>query len=175
MFLFALDLVFFLLGIWLGQRANDLGPMPYRWGTFVGIETAWLSLLFVLSSVRAFSPNNVAAASDLAGLALLAAIASIGILRRSTFGVVAFALTYAALFLLSPFLESLPGESLLVRMRSRSLSVSESISRATLPYVLAAVSGIAYVICTLMYFKRRWAYMKKRSGFVATPGATNSN
>lgn len=49
--------------------------------------------------------------------------------------------------------------------------------RATLPSVLAAIFGIAYVICTLIYFKSRWAYMERftSSRPVARPGAAKSN
>jgi hypothetical protein len=49
--LYLLHLVFSVLALWVASRAKPLGTMPYDWGTWVGMETAWVAVVLVISGI----------------------------------------------------------------------------------------------------------------------------
>jgi hypothetical protein len=164
MSLLLLNVALFVLGIWIGQRAKPLGMMPYSWGAFVGVETAGICLVLIISSVRMFITDRTPAGFQLCAMAIVAAIASIGILRRYKFGVAAFVLTYLALMVMSPFLSATPDQPILIQVRGTPYSLSEAIKRTvSFPSLLSLIFTIVYLACTLVYFKRRWPYLKRLS------------
>jgi hypothetical protein len=63
-----------------------------RWGVYVGMISAWMSLPLIISSVQAIAGGHLLGGSVLLIDAVLAALASLGILRRRKFGVVSLGL-----------------------------------------------------------------------------------
>jgi hypothetical protein len=101
-----LNLGFSALALWVALRAKPLGGMPYRWGTWVGMETAWMAAVLVFFCVReglARGSIAVLALAPLSVLALIAAVAAIGILQHRRFGVVAFVCTYLLFAVMGQF------------------------------------------------------------------------
>jgi hypothetical protein len=78
--------------IGISQSAKPLGDMLDRWGVYVGMISAWMSLPLIISSVQAIAGGHLLGGSVLLIDAVLAALASLGILRRRKFGVVSLGL-----------------------------------------------------------------------------------
>lgn len=162
-------LVFFGASIWVSLRAKPLGSMPYRWGAYVGMVAAWMSLVSIVSDVFALGGGHLAGGSALCVVAVLAAVSSVGILRRRRFGVVGFALVYTALILISPFTEPIRGQPFLLEIRNRPASLAELAREITsFPRLVSIVLAVVYLAATFAYFRKRWVLMGSDGG---TPGA----
>jgi hypothetical protein len=141
----------------MSQRAKPLGHMPYHWGAYLGFTAAWMALILIGSGVLALVGGHLRGGSALCVAAALAAVSSLGILGRRKFGVVAFALMYAALILMAPFLEGVPGQPFLLTVRNQPFSLMELAEQArSLPSLASLLFGAVYFVCTFVYFKKRW-------------------
>ena len=158
MFFPLLDLVFSVIALVIALKAKPIGPMPYRWGTWVGMVTAWQTVPLVIWCVTARLGAVLTAALGIQ--ALMSAIASFGILRRRRFGVVAFVCTELLLILILPFVDSVPGQPHLIAVREAPLTSFASIS---VPTVIGVLSELVYVACTVIYFNIRWPFMKNQN------------
>jgi hypothetical protein len=149
-----LQIVFFVLALWAASRAEPLGGMPYRWGTWVGVVTVGQAVGAVISCITAVGASLVLIAA-LYTLALTAAVASFGILRRRRFGVVAFVCTHLLGALILPFVDAVPGHPYAVTMRKAPLT-----GLVLTIFLILVLIGAVFFVCTVIYFKRRWALMK---------------
>jgi hypothetical protein len=147
--------VFSVVALVIALQAKPLGPMPYRWGTWVGMGTAGQTVPLVIWCVTARLGAVLTAALGIQ--ALMSAIASFGILRRRRLGVVAFVCTELLLILILPFVDSVPGQPHLIAVREAPLA---SIS---LPTVIGVLFPAVYVACTVIYFNIRWPFMKNQN------------
>jgi hypothetical protein len=77
--LYLLHLVFSVLALWVASRAKPLGTMPYHWRTWVGMETAWLAVVLVISGIATRAGAGLVL-TVLYTLAATAAVAGSGIL-----------------------------------------------------------------------------------------------
>jgi hypothetical protein len=155
-----LQLVFSAVALWIALKAKPLGPMPYRWGTWVGMQIAEESVLLAISTARLGASLVLTAALYI--LAVMSAIASCGILRRRRFGVVAFVCTYLLLIPIAPFVDSVPGQPFQV-IAVREAPLTSFVSRISLPTVFVVLLPAVYVACTVIYFKIRWPFMKNKN------------
>jgi hypothetical protein len=168
-------LVFFCVSIWVSVTAKPLGNMPYRWGAYIGMVAAWMSLVSIVSDVLALGGGHLAGGSALCTVAVLAAVSSVGILRRRRFGVVAFGLVYTALILISPFTEPVRGRPFLLEIRNQPASLAEMAREIqSFPRLVSIVLAVVYLVFTFVYFKNRWALMGKMAeALPAAPGDEN--
>src|ERR1700722_8337880 len=125
MILGILNLLFYGASIWISQKDKPLGNMPYRWGVYVGMITAWMSLPLIVSSVPALAGGHLLGGSVLFINGLLAAVASLGILQQWKFGVVSLGLAYAVLISIAPYLAPMPGWPSLFVISSQPSSATE--------------------------------------------------
>lgn len=161
MVLAILNLIFYGASIWISQKAKPLGNMPYRWGVYVGMISAWMSLPLIISSVPALAGGHLLGGSVLFIDALLAAVASLGILRRRKFGVVSLGLAYAVLILISPYLAPMPDWPFLFVLSNQPSSMTELARQAiSFPWVVSLGFTAAYLVGTFVYFKNRWEWMQ---------------
>lgn len=159
-----LNLIFYGVSIWISQNAKPLGDMPYSWGMYVGMISAWMSLPLIVSSIPALAGGHLLGGSVLFIDALLAAVASLGILRRRKFGVVALGLAYAVLIFTSPYLAPMPDRPFLFVISNQPSSMTELASQAiSFPWVISLGFTAAYLVCTFVYFKNRWESMQPRN------------
>ncbi len=138
--------------IWISVNAKPLGDRPYRWGTYVGIITALVGIILLLTSNRlipAFLDGNVIGPSLIVCLLVCAALCSIGILRRRKFGVVMFVITYLALIMVGPFLDAMRNQPATPRQQGQSFPV------------------LVFLVITTIYFKKRWRLMTSTTPPVA--------
>ncbi|MGO9241627.1 MAG: hypothetical protein ACLQBJ_12530 [Bryobacteraceae bacterium] len=157
-----LGFVFFWAAIWISQKAKPLGNMPYRWGAYLGLMAAWMSLLSIVSSILAIDGGHVLGGSVLCFVAVLAAVSGFGLLRRRKFGVVVYGLVHAMLILLSPFLEPIRGQPFLMAIRNTPASPTELAGQMkSFPSLVALVLFAVYFVFTFVYFKDRWSLMGK--------------
>jgi hypothetical protein len=162
MILVILNLVFLGASIWISLRAKPLGSMPYRWGAYLGMMAAWMSLVSMVSSVPAAVGGQVLGGLALGMVAVMGAVSSFGILRRRKFGVVAFGLAYGALILISPLVEPMQDQPFLLAIRDQPASLSELARQSALfPSIVSIVVAVVYFVVTIVYFKKRWALMGK--------------
>ncbi len=42
-----------VIPIWISAKAKNLADKPFRWGTYVGIMTGWVGIIFLLGTIRA--------------------------------------------------------------------------------------------------------------------------
>lgn len=118
--------------IWFSMKARPLGPLPYRWGTFVGIWSLLFSfgLLGTILNNRRDSELPIFVIIPVLGMA-----GAIGVLRRKRWGVVSFLVSQAALVLLGVLLQD----------------SDEAVKPA-----LRAFAPMAGIGINLWYFGRRW-------------------
>jgi hypothetical protein len=123
--------------IWFSLKARPLGPLPYRWGTFVGIWSLLISfgLLGTILNNRKNSELPIFAVIPVLGMA-----GAIGILRRKRWGVVSFLVSQAVLILLGVLFQD-SDEAVKPALRA-----------------LGPVSGIGI---NLWYFGRRWRLLSR--------------
>ncbi|HXA63638.1 MAG TPA: hypothetical protein VNV82_00735 [Bryobacteraceae bacterium] len=156
-----LNLVFYGVTIWISQKSKPLGNMPYRWGVYVGMITGWMSLPLIVSSVPALVGGHLLGGSVLFIDALLAAVASFGILRRRKLGVVSLGLAYAVLILIAPYLASMPDWPFLFVISDQPSPIIDLARQAmSFPWVISLGFTAAYLVCTFVYFKNRWEWMQ---------------
>src|ERR1035437_9095831 len=82
--------------MWLSIRATPLADKPYRWATYVGVQTGGAALFLFLNSISTFENGNVWGALSIGIATVFAGLASYGILRRKKFGVIFFIIFYSA-------------------------------------------------------------------------------
>jgi hypothetical protein len=87
--------------IWLAIKTRPLGRYPYRWGLYIGIETGLVGITMALFTLSAL-PRVSFYAFYAPVLALCAAVAAAGLIRRRRFGVVLFFITYVLLLVSDP-------------------------------------------------------------------------
>ena len=162
--LIILNVIFFGVSIWISQRAKPLGHMPYRWGVYLGMVAAWTALIFIVSSVQALGGGQTLGGSVLCIVAVLAAVSSMGILRRRKFGVVTFALMYVVLILIFPFAEPIPGQAFLLAIRDQPASLAELAGEVkSFPLLGSLLFAVVYFAITLIYFKDRWGLLERKT------------
>jgi hypothetical protein len=123
--------------IWLCVKTRPLGPLHYRWGTFVGIQCIVIAVISLRFTVISFGQDVMFGGGLLAMFTLLALAAGIGVLRRKRWGVISFFLVNASLILL-PLLIATPEDEFN-------------------PYrVIASLVGLGI---NIWYFARRWEFM----------------
>jgi hypothetical protein len=108
------SLISFGVPLWLAIKAKPLGDRPYRWGHYMGIETALLSLVLLFSAISAIGNGAVLGGVAFCVITLCAAAAATGVIRRKRWGVVFFFITYGLLLLLPPLVDIFPVLLLLV-------------------------------------------------------------
>lgn len=162
MILGVLQLVFYGVSIWISLKAKPLGNMPYRWGVYVGMISAWMSLVLLVSSVLGLMGGHLVGASALLVDGVLAALSSFGILRRGRFGVVALGFAYLLLILVAPHLAPMPDRPFLLVVTDQSPSITDLAKQAiSFPWVVSIGCTCAYLVATFIYFKDRWSLMGK--------------
>jgi hypothetical protein len=161
MILGILQFVFYGVSIWVSLKAKPLGNLPYRWAVYVGMISAWMSLVLIVSSVLGLMGGHWVGASALLVDGLLAALSSFGILRRRKFGVVALGFAYLLLILIAPYLAPMPDRPFLLVVTGQAPSITELARQAiSFPWVLSLSFTAAYLACTFVYFKNRWKWMQ---------------
>lgn len=146
--------------LWISQRAKPLGAKPYRWGVYVGAYAAWTFVVLIASSVQAFGEGRLLGGLVLFIIAGGAGVASFGIIRRRRFGALAFGLSYAALLLITPMMEPVPNQPLLVSLQSKPPSWTEMAGQMkSFASLYSLTFSAVYLICTFVYFKKRWSLM----------------
>ncbi len=139
--------------------------MPYRWGVYLGMFAAWMSLILIVSSVQALGGGQTLGGSALCIVAVLAAVSSVGILRRRKFGVVTFALMYVLAILIFPFVEPMRGQAFLVAIRDKPASLAELAEEVkSFPLLGSLLLAVVYFVITSIYFKDRWGLLGKVAG-----------
>jgi hypothetical protein len=134
--IFVLVLIFGI-PIWISLKAKSLDVFPYRWATFVAF---WLAIGTVTMLFRIMVARQATTAMTYLFLAVLGALASVGLFRRAKLGVV-FLIAHHTVIFLAPLI---PGAS----------------------YVLiSAMFWLILLIANILYFKKRWKYMG--SGWLA--------
>ena len=118
--------------IWFSIKARPLGPLRYRWGTFVGIWSLLLSFGLLGTMLNNRKDSELPIVTIIPALGIVGAI---GVLRRKRWGVVAYLASQTAFALLA----------ILVQDSNESLSPA---LRATAPIVGIGIN--------LWYFGRRW-------------------
>jgi hypothetical protein len=144
--------------IWDSEKAQPIGRLQYRWGTYVGLMSgigAVLTFLVFVTSGTSLSKGIGESTGSGLGLFIFAGlivcvpygVASIGILRRKRFGVVTFLTlwTITVLAMFSPFLS--------IGARSADALLKLGIS--------ALVALLVLVAPNYWYFARRWKFMSK--------------
>jgi hypothetical protein len=127
-------IVIFGSPIWFSVKARRLGPLPYRWGTYVGI---W-SLLFSFALLVAVAKELGGSEQLIVGIIpMLEMAGAIGVLRRKRWGVALLLTSHVALILVRAFL-------------------SDSDDMPAPSALLAATAGVGV---NLWYFGRRWRLM----------------
>ena len=138
-----------LLPIWISVRAKPLADKPYRWGTYVGITTAFVGLVYLLGIIRFFTVHVDSKLIVVSAIACLCAIlCSIGILRRRKFGVVMFVITYLEILLLGPLFDAMSNQPADPEKQGQGLPV------------------LLFLVITTIYFKKRWQLMTNPSSSV---------
>ena len=89
--------------IWPALRAKPLGSQPYRWGTYVAITVVWPTFWLIVSSVDEVTAGRPRGALVLSLVAGVYATASVGLLQRRKFGVVALCMACMANLMLDSF------------------------------------------------------------------------
>jgi hypothetical protein len=154
--LIILNVIFSGVSIWISQRAKPVGDMPYRWGVYLGMVAAWMALILIVSSVQALGGGQTPGGSVLCIVAVLAAVSSLGILRRRKFGVVTFALMYVLLILIFPFVEPMPGQTFLLAIRDEPAFLAELGGEVkSFPLLGSLLFAVVYFAITFIYFKDR--------------------
>jgi hypothetical protein len=162
-----LDAIVCLAAILISQTAKPFRKLPvmsYRWGMYLGIMTAWAAVLWTVSCIDQVRSGSLKGGSALGGIALLCAAASLGILRRRRFGILLFGLLNVTVILMTPVLEPMQGQPLLLIVRSKPVSVSELATQIkVVPTALRLVISACYLSFTWGYFKDRWGLMARTS------------
>jgi hypothetical protein len=132
--IFLLILASLVAPVWISQKAKPLGPLPYKWGTFIGIQSGLLGIgLLIAAIVDLGSPMQRDAAlwelglfTAIVGCALFGAV---GACRRRRWGAVALIVFYL-------------------------------LSAVAAPSYIPA--WLALVIGNTIYFRKRWTMMGPR-------------
>ena len=158
-----LDSIFFVAAIWISQRAKPFArmpSMPYRWGVFLGMMAAWMSLMSIISSIQALRRGYLLGGSVFCVVAVLAVVSSLGILRRRKFGAVAFGLMHVMLILFLALLEPMQDQPLLLAIRNKPASLTELARQVwSFPSLVFLVFTVLYFVSSFLYFKDRWGLM----------------
>ena len=129
------DALLGIAAIVFALKAKPLGDWPYHWGVYIG-ASAGIGAITAFSSV--LSNNGVLGA---AVFVALSAIACLGLLLRTKFGVLALGLLY-------------------VLSLARSLQMIFAQTPASgLKSVFAISLVVLFVIANAIYFKNRWALL----------------
>jgi hypothetical protein len=126
--------IFFLIfgiPIWFSLKAKPLDLLRYRWATFLAY---WLAIGTVTILFRIMAAREAATTITYLVLAILSALASLGLFRRAKLGVV-FLIAHHAFVFLTPFI---PG--------------------ASFAYI-SLLFALILMIVNITYFKKRWEYM----------------
>ena len=121
--------------IWIALKAKPIGSLPYRWGLHLGIWNAIGSFGSLCLAFSAFGKRAVSEGVGFVILAVLLAVAAVGLCRRKRWGVVVFIVTCAWFLVVPPIL-------------------TEQASQ-----VAEAVPALALLIVNIVYFKKRWKLM----------------
>jgi len=119
--------------VWPAMRAKPLGPLPYRWGCYVGIQS-FLASAVLLVEAYSFAGNHPLLAAASALQAVLLASAGIGLLRRRRWGV-------ACLF-----------AGYLTREAVPAMAGSGSA-------FIGLIATLIFLGINLLYFGKRWTWM----------------
>jgi hypothetical protein len=136
---FGLIVILVMLGvpIWLCVKTRPLGPLRYRWGTFMGIQCIVIAVISLRYAAIVSDQGGTLEAGVLAMFTLLALVAGVGVLRRKRWGVVSFFLVNVSLILLP----------LLISTTEDEFNPSRTI---------APLAGLGI---NIRYFARRWKFM----------------
>jgi len=141
----AIGVVLLLGGIvvplWFGLRAKPLGAQPYRWATWLSLQSILLSAATVptaLKSIIAQGPEfGPVYLWLITGLAIGGAV---GVLRRKRAGVVCLVASEALTFLMAPLLSMSP--------------LANAVNEGAPP-----VPVLGVLIANCIYFRRRWTLL----------------
>jgi hypothetical protein len=157
--------IFGVAAIWISQTARPfprMPSMPYRWGVYLGMSAARMSLLSMISSIQALRGSYLLGGLAFGIVAVLAGVSSLGILRRRKFGALAFGLLHVMAMLIVLVLEPLRDQPLSWSIRNKPPSLTELVGQPKLfPTLVSLVVIPLYFVPTLMYFKDRWSLMGK--------------
>ncbi len=129
-------MVIFGAPIWFSVKARPLGPLPYRWGTFVGSCAILASIALLRTAVADMRDYG---SPVLAVLTAMHIAGTIGVLRRRRCGAASLLLSQAAIIVLNAF----------------SL---DSDGNPQNPMTFAPLLGVAI---NGWYFGRRWRLMDR--------------
>jgi hypothetical protein len=132
--------LFFIAGIlvpiWIAIGAKPLGPFPYRWGTYNGIEIALTAAALLAFAVSAWRGNAVAGGSILVSMGILGALGAVGTLRRKRWGAMV-TIVMLALLAVVPF-----------------FNVFNYTPQTQQPW--QAIPILIVLVVNVFYFKKRW-------------------
>lgn len=139
--LVAIVLAVFLAPIWIALKAKPLGRIPYRWATWLAVESFLLALLVAIRIAPTVTNRGIDTGSLLILLsALLCLLAAVGLFRRMRAGVVFGIASEVFFILLDPLV------SALYQTKSGRLPGSP-------------IPILVLIIANVFYFKKRWGGM----------------
>jgi hypothetical protein len=122
--------------IWIATKAKPLGPFPYRWGVYTGIEMAVTAVVLLVLGFSAVERSVAVAGSILALIAIVAALGAVGTLRRKRWGALLSIVTLVLLIVV-PFFNA--------------FSYTPQTQQ---PW--QAIPILIVLIVNVFYFKKRW-------------------
>jgi hypothetical protein len=124
--------------IWFSVDARPLGPLRYRWGTFLGLQCVILPLILLLPRmIEAMRDGGTEEAIFWGIITTLPPVAAVGLLLRKRWGAVMFILMQSA-FLVLPAVLASPED---------------------LPPLSRAITGFVWLAINTWYFARRWPHL----------------
>jgi hypothetical protein len=105
LYVFAPIVFLVILGapIWFSVKTRPVGPLRYRWGTFVGFQGLLVAVIAFRYTAVAFAQDVGLGAWLIATFTLLAVVAGVGIIRRKRWGVVSLIVVQSSLILATLF------------------------------------------------------------------------
>jgi hypothetical protein len=126
--------------ILIAMKAQPIGALPYRWGLYVGIETAVLAAFLTVGTVSALTKGANLSAVVGCTWVLCAIVGAVGVLKRKRWGTIFALLAYVQLMVWPPLFNRLQGVPA---------------SQAAGPGLMSLV----FILCNISYFRKRWASM----------------
>jgi hypothetical protein len=151
--LFALSAIVVTGGpIWIAIKARPLASAPYRWATWIAVETTLLSLVVLCSGIPIVIKRGMDTGAVLyLLLSVLGLVAAVGLFRRMRLGVIFLIASELYLIVLGPMLETLYH-----RPETKNPSLR--------PFAL-----LVLVVANLFYFSKRWKSMQPVLGWKPAP------
>ena len=122
--------------IWIAMKARPLGPFPYRWGIYTGIEMAVTAVVLLALGLSTLGRSVPVAGSILVLIGIITALGAAGTLRRKRWGAL-LSIVMLAVLIVVPFFNAF-----------------NYTPQTQQPW--QAIPILIVLIVNIFYFKKRW-------------------